>query len=456
MSIYTSNPVDTAISTNTSVPVTFSLLRDTFGYPDLAIREIKFSEFLTTSSLGNLGQANNIASFRGKILPDLQATVVDSTPIYNKTYETRDTTFSIGTAFNFTRRQYRNLVPSSASITPTLNIQYGTVVEYIVNSTSFPVISNIVQGGSTVFKNLASASVNVKIRKRNNFVKTIITRTVDISDILTNQSATFTATLTKTENRHSPHAHAYHHYNGHHGPDVGHHHHHHGQHGDAHAHRGGPDHGGIRGHHHHHNHGNCHNCHNHHHDINHCTPAYHGQHCNHHNHQGHHCGQHGHHHNHGNDTSRSPNNGHVDSTGRHAHNNGNGHHHLHQPHAPAHGAGHRHAHTGHTTNGDVNGHKNQGLHHHRHYHHWQVSSVNAINNTNNSSDVADPKTFFSITSLVNNGSTCSSESSKDKYSGCTTKYNVRITLPWNNTSYTSGNTSDISLTAAQGYEVNGY
>lgn len=127
-------------------------------------------------------------------------------------------------------------------------------------------------------------------------------------------------------------------------------------------------------------------------------------------------------------------------------------------HSDSHKNHHNHNHN-HTIHHDLPG--GYGARHQHSIHHWKHHNTNHVvpyTITHNfqkttgipqlishNSDLSNPQTYFNFVSVFDSTSTCTNESSYTKTSGCTSRYSVRITLPWSNSTLSSNTKSSIEL-----------
>lgn len=194
----------------TSGPVSFSQLKSTFGVTNTSQSSISFSDFMTQSSLGNIGQNKNIASFRGKIIPTPQVSFTLPTSKQSSQYYQIDSSVSLGGAFRFRRDDTLALV--STNVSANANTLAGvTPTEFKINNTAMSGVTKsnnaVVITGSATFSGIASVPVSLTLRKRNGVVVSYSSSTTTYTQ--NNESVVFNLALSS----HTANAYGTHHKN---------------------------------------------------------------------------------------------------------------------------------------------------------------------------------------------------------------------------------------------------
>lgn len=202
MSIYIENPTDTVPIASTG-PISFTLLRNTFG-PDVNTCNLPMKLSYILSDTLPLNQSSNLNSFRGKYLPEI-AYVYNTTNAVKYTggniYEEVDTVIAQNTNFSFRRRDFKYLSTSNILVQHTPSTSYDSI--FYLKSSVAGIGTTTVQISRNNFAPIINTTYNNKtvgldvvIKKRNNFVKTIATSTHDANDLLTTMRIKFNTTLT--------------------------------------------------------------------------------------------------------------------------------------------------------------------------------------------------------------------------------------------------------------------
>ena len=123
---------------------------------------------------------------------------------------------------------------------------------------------------------------------------------------------------------------------------------------------------------------------------------------------------------------------------------------------------HNHNHN-HTIHHDLPG--GYGARHQHSIHHWKHHNTNHVvpytfyqhyqtsrgepRLVSHNSDLTNPVTYFNFVSVFDSTSSCTGESSYNKTNGCVSRYSVRITLPWSNTTLSSNTKTSSQLTYSE-------
>ena len=160
-----------------SGPISFSLLKDTFGVTNKSSCNVSFSDYLLSSSLSNIGQSSNVNSFRSKSIPNPILSYDVPKDYQSSEYETIDTSVTIGSNFNFRRIDTSNISVSNMTLN-VANSRYSFPdevqvmdVSYASNALNFD-MSNITVNAQAQHSNLDVVPIVVKLRKRNDVVVT--------------------------------------------------------------------------------------------------------------------------------------------------------------------------------------------------------------------------------------------------------------------------------------------
>lgn len=173
-------PTDNPIPT--SGPISFSLLKDTFGVTNKSSCNVSFSDFIASSTLSNIGQSSNANSFRLKSLPN-PIVYYDVPKIYQASaFETIDTSVTIGSNFAFRRIDTSNIAVSNMTLN-VANPRYSFPdevkvmdISYASNALKYD-MSNITVNTSNQHSDMDVVPIVVKLRKRNDIVVTYSSNT---------------------------------------------------------------------------------------------------------------------------------------------------------------------------------------------------------------------------------------------------------------------------------------